>query len=187
MIPDFLHHFPCLYLAEEDPGRTGSVCLAVLEAASLPDAARAFLNSRYHLEDVSGLMVAEGAVAAYHFDHFDTPGRVTVLVVLPYSGSAGGPVFPSIASVYQGAEWHERETRDFFGFAFAGNPNPVPLLLPDDMADVHPLRKEDKALASLAALFAVPEGARKVVRRADGFTLLDVPQAKPEAGEGGRS
>lgn len=51
------------------------------------------------------------------------------------------PEVPSIASIYPGANWHEREAWEFFGIHFAGHPNLTPLLLPDD-ADYHPLRKD---------------------------------------------
>lgn len=54
------------------------------------------------------------------------------------------PVAPSITSIYSGANWHERETHDFFGITFTGHPHLVPLLLPED-ADYHPLRKDFKA------------------------------------------
>ncbi len=179
MIPAFLKAMPVRYLAEEDKSRTGSACLAVLDPKDLVPAARAFLAADWHLEDVSGLMSADGAVSVYHFDKFDAPDRVTLLVVVPY-GAGGGAEFPSIASVYQGAEWHERETRDFYGFAYAGNPNFVPLLLPDDMDAVHPLYKEENARAPLHVIFSAPERVRKVVSKADGFTLLDAP-VKEEA------
>jgi NADH-quinone oxidoreductase subunit C len=51
------------------------------------------------------------------------------------------PEVPSISGVFPGANWHERETHDFFGIRFAGHPNLIPLLLPED-ADYHPLRKD---------------------------------------------
>ena len=40
------------------------------------------------------------------------------------------------------ADWHEREARDMFGIVFEGHPNLVPILLPDDMLDHFPLRKD---------------------------------------------
>ncbi len=173
MIPTPLRNADCLFLAEEDQAKAGYAALAVVEAGTLLPLARDFLAAGYHLEDVSGLASADGAVSAYHFAHFDTPGRATVLVISPLDN----PVFPSIASVYQGAEWHERETRDFFGFQYEGNPNFIPLLLSDDMMDVHPLQKPEAALAPLRALFS-PEGrTRTIVKQAEGFTLLDVPAA----------
>lgn len=54
------------------------------------------------------------------------------------------PVVPTITSIYAGANWHERETHDFFGIKFEGHPHLIPLLLPED-ADFHPLLKDFKA------------------------------------------
>ncbi|MBI2503400.1 MAG: NADH-quinone oxidoreductase subunit C [Candidatus Latescibacteria bacterium] len=51
------------------------------------------------------------------------------------------PEVPTINAVFPGANWHERETHDFFGIRFIGHPNLEPLLLPED-ADYHPLRKD---------------------------------------------
>jgi NADH-quinone oxidoreductase subunit C len=51
------------------------------------------------------------------------------------------PELPTISKVFPGADWHERETHDFFGIRFAGHPNLTPLLLPED-ADYHPLKKD---------------------------------------------
>jgi len=50
---------------------------------------------------------------------------------------------PSIAHIFPAADWHERETRDMFGIHFDGHPNLVPLLLPEDMNDHFPLRKDN--------------------------------------------
>ncbi|MCH8901777.1 MAG: NADH-quinone oxidoreductase subunit C [Chloroflexi bacterium] len=58
------------------------------------------------------------------------------------------PKLPSVTSVWQGANWHERETRDMFGIIFEGHPHLVPLLLPEDMTDHFPLRK-DSPLAEI--------------------------------------
>ena len=49
----------------------------------------------------------------------------------------------SVASVWKAANWHERETRDMFGITFDGHPHLVPLLLPEDMTDHFPLRKDN--------------------------------------------
>ena len=49
----------------------------------------------------------------------------------------------SVASVWKAANWHERETRDMFGIAFDDHPHLVPLLLPEDMTDHFPLRKDN--------------------------------------------
>jgi len=56
---------------------------------------------------------------------------------------------PHIASwvpVYPGADWHERECREMFGFVFDGHPSLRPLYLPADF-EGHPLRKDFPLLA----------------------------------------
>jgi NADH-quinone oxidoreductase subunit C len=51
------------------------------------------------------------------------------------------PVLGSLAPVFPGAAWHERETYEMFGITFTGHPDLKPLLLPDGFVG-HPLRKE---------------------------------------------
>lgn len=51
------------------------------------------------------------------------------------------PEVPSVVEVFPGAAWHERETYEMFGVAFAGHPDLRPLLLPPQF-EGHPLRKE---------------------------------------------
>ena len=53
------------------------------------------------------------------------------------------PKVASVVSVWNAANWHERETRDMFGIDFEGHPHLVPLLLPEDMTDHFPLRKDN--------------------------------------------
>ncbi len=55
------------------------------------------------------------------------------------------PVVETIADLYAGAAWHERETAEMFGVAFvdgAGEPVDRPGLLLPDGFDGHPLRKD---------------------------------------------
>jgi NADH-quinone oxidoreductase subunit C len=75
----------------------------------------------------------------YDFSHWDTLCRVVIRVRLPRDT----PEIPTISGVYPGANWHERETHDFFGIKFIGHPDLKPLLLPED-ADYHPLLKDFK-------------------------------------------
>ena len=77
----------------------------------------------------------------YDFSRYDFDAcRVVIRTRVPRDQ----PVVPTITSIYAGANWHERETHDFFGIKFAGHPHLVPLLLPED-ADFHPLLKDFKA------------------------------------------
>ena len=71
------------------------------------------------------------------------PGRVEHLLVrtlLPRES----PTATSIADVYPGARWHERETHEMFGVDFTQDGHVLelaPLLLPEEF-EGHPLRKE---------------------------------------------
>ncbi|HPX61091.1 MAG TPA: NADH-quinone oxidoreductase subunit C [Deltaproteobacteria bacterium] len=76
----------------------------------------------------------------YDFNRYDDFCRISMRVRVPRST----PCLPTISAIYSGADWHERETHDFFGIRFEGHPNLVPLLLPED-ADFHPLLKDFKA------------------------------------------
>lgn len=76
----------------------------------------------------------------YDFNHVEELCRVAVRARLLRET----PEIPTISGIYPGANWHERETHDFFGIKFVGHPSLAPLLLPED-ADFHPLLKDFKA------------------------------------------
>ena len=75
----------------------------------------------------------------YDFNNFKQLCRVTLRCKTPRNT----PEVPSITDIIPGANWHERETHDFFGIVFSGHPDLSPLLLPED-ADFHPLLKDFK-------------------------------------------
>jgi NADH-quinone oxidoreductase subunit C len=75
----------------------------------------------------------------YDFMHFESALRVAVHTRVPRDQ----PVIESLAEVYPGANWHERETAEFFGIDFRNHPNLIHLLLPEDM-EGYPLRKDFK-------------------------------------------
>jgi NADH-quinone oxidoreductase subunit C len=71
------------------------------------------------------------------------PGGVEHAVVRTLVPRAGAAV-ESLAGVFAGARWHERETHEMFGVDFTDGGSVLelePLLLPDEF-EGHPLRKE---------------------------------------------
>jgi F420H2 dehydrogenase subunit C len=85
-----------------------------------------------------------GREVVYQFARFDRQYRMKARASVPDSLE-----IPSISDIYQGADWHERETRDLYGVIFSGHPNLKPLLLSEEDADFHPLLKEETKLKSL--------------------------------------
>lgn len=59
---------------------------------------------------------------------------------------ADAPTVDSWIPVYAGADWHEREAYEMYGFVFTGHPNLRNIYLPSDF-EGHPLRKDFPLLA----------------------------------------
>jgi NADH-quinone oxidoreductase subunit C len=91
------------------------------------------------LDTITGVdWMAEGQMeVVYDYFHPAKALRVVVRTRIPRDN----PEIATIHKVFPGANWHERETHDFFGIRFLGHPNLTPFLLPED-ADYHPLRKD---------------------------------------------
>jgi NADH-quinone oxidoreductase subunit C len=86
----------------------------------------------------------QGMEVVYHLYSYQHRHNVTVRAKL----AGEPPHIQSVSDLWRAAEWHERETAEMFGIVFDGHPDPTPLLLPEDMLDHHPLRK-DNPLAPL--------------------------------------
>ncbi len=75
--------------------------------------------------------------AVYHLLSMTHNRRIRLEVVAPDAD----PHIPSVVSVYPTADWHERETYDFFGIVFDGHPSLTRIEMPDDWPG-HPQRKD---------------------------------------------
>jgi NADH-quinone oxidoreductase subunit C len=75
--------------------------------------------------------------AVYHLLSMTHNRRIRVEVTAPDAD----PHVPSIVETYPTADWHERETFDFFGIVFDGHPALTRIEMPDDWPG-HPQRKD---------------------------------------------
>jgi NADH-quinone oxidoreductase subunit C len=73
----------------------------------------------------------------YHLHSLTTNTRIRIKVFL----SDGDVHIPTATTVWEGANWMERETYDFFGVIFDGHPDLRRILNVDDMT-AFPMRKE---------------------------------------------
>lgn len=127
---------PCEWV---DRARRGYHLDARVAADQVVAAARMLDQAGFAIDTVTGVdWMAQGEMeVVYDFFHPAAASRVVVRTRVPRDT----PEVPTISEVFPGADWHERETHDFFGIRFLGHPNLTPLLLPED-ADFHPLRKD---------------------------------------------
>ena len=69
--------------------------------------------------------------------NLDTRDTLFVKVVLPKET----PEVDTLAFLYKGADWHEREVYDLFGIGFRSHPDLRRILMPEEY-EGHPLRKD---------------------------------------------
>ena len=115
-----------------------------LSAEALPATCLSLRNSEISYFDYLACLtgIDQGPVAGtmevvYHLYSMTYEFGLALYVDLPRDA----PELPSVSSVWQAANWHERETYDLLGIRFLGHPDLRRLLLPDDWQG-HPLRKD---------------------------------------------
>ena len=116
-----------------------------IESDKLRPLAECMLAQEMFLGFVGGLHVKPATEIVYQFAHFERACRLVVRVPVAADNS-----IPTISDIYQGANWHERETRDFYGVIFTDHPNLVPLILAEEDVDLKPLLKKDENLKESA-------------------------------------
>ncbi len=117
----------------------GYHCEATVSPDQVVAVAEALDEEGLSLDTITGVdwMAESQMEVVYDYFHPAKALRVVVRARIPRDN----PEIASIQRVFPGANWHERETHDFFGIRFLGHPNLTPFLLPED-ATYHPLRKD---------------------------------------------
>ncbi|MBU1248973.1 MAG: NADH-quinone oxidoreductase subunit C [Proteobacteria bacterium] len=162
---------PTEAVVKADYAKTGVVAEIWLKPSVLLKATQALYADGYYIVDLLALDVTDGILIEYHFDKMTRPGRIKLKVM------AENGVVPSIANIFQGANWHEREVRDFHAVDFTGHPNLWPLLLPTDM-EPGVLLKEDKNKKAIRELFGLGEAESC-------SSAVEALFAEPEASDAG--
>jgi NADH:ubiquinone oxidoreductase subunit C len=106
-----------------------------------------FLRDKFgfdHAESVAGTdYPKENQIEViYHLGSYsrdDLAGHVLSLATRTNRDDAR---LPTLTNVYKSVEYHERETFEMLGVYFEGHPRNERFLLPEDWADIPPLRKE---------------------------------------------
>lgn len=118
------------------------------------------------LADLTAIDWAEGAsprftVVWHLLSVAKNPG--SYLRVAADCASDADPEMPSVAAIWPGANWHERETFDMFGITFTGHPDLRRILMWEGYPH-HPLRKEFP-LAGIEGELPDPEVAAETKAR----------------------
>ncbi len=94
----------------------------------------------FALDAITGVdWLAQGEMeVVYDYFHPTASVRVAVRARIPRAN----PELPTISAIFPGANWHERETHDFFGIRFQGHPEPRRRFCCRKTRTYHPLRKD---------------------------------------------
>ena len=98
------------------------------------------------LNIASGVDTPANIEILYHFSiEYLEPEFLNVLISLRIKLDRKKPTADSLAPVFNGANWIEREMHDILGINFEGHPDMRKLLLPDEWPEgVYPLRRDYK-------------------------------------------
>jgi len=93
-----------------------------------------------HLADVTAVDYGSGRPLEVVYQLWSIPHRraLRLKCELPLSGLS----IDSVTSLWAGANWLEREVYDLFGIEFRDHPDPRRILMPENYAEGHPLRKD---------------------------------------------
>lgn len=100
-----------------------------------------------HVESASGTDFPKDGVIElnYHLGSYSNPDLLPYILVLSTRVDRIDPKSNSLINIFPSVEYHERETYEMLGVYFIGHPRNERFLLPEDWADMPPLRKDFKS------------------------------------------
>ncbi|MCK4503116.1 MAG: NADH-quinone oxidoreductase subunit C [Desulfuromonadales bacterium] len=122
-----------------------------LEGDKVRDFATMMLAQEFYLVDLMAVHVSPLIEIVYQYAHVETRCRVMARAFVAENGEIA-----TISDIYQGANWHERETRDFHGVVFTDHPYLQPIILAEEDVDLKPLLKAEAALKDVDAIRRKP-------------------------------
>ena len=105
-----------------------------------------------YLHDVLNFEQCTTVCAVDYIDHLQVVYFITnyytgIMVEITVNVPADDLTIPSVALIWEGANWHERETYELFGLVFTGHPKLERLLTPKEY-EFFPFRKSYKLRGS---------------------------------------
>jgi NADH:ubiquinone oxidoreductase subunit C len=97
-----------------------------------------------HAESVSGTDYPKDSQieVIYHLSSYSDDKLSSQILALSTRVDRNDSRLPTLINIFKSAEYHERETFEMLGVYFEGHPRNERFLLPEDWADIPPLRKE---------------------------------------------
>lgn len=122
--------------------------IMVADSNQIPKVAQVLYDLEYFIGFVTACHTEPAIQMLYQFARYDVDHRIMVQCPANETNAV-----PTISHIFHGADWHERETKDFFGVTFDGHPNMAPLILDESDKDLKPLLKTEKKLKSVDEIF----------------------------------
>jgi NADH-quinone oxidoreductase subunit C len=117
-----------------------NLLLIVVEVASFLRDSMAF----DHAESVAGTDYPKDnqIEVVYHLGSYSRMDLGAHILLLATRTNREDARLPTLINIYKSVEYHERETFEMLGVYFEGHPRNERFLLPEDWADIPPLRKD---------------------------------------------
>lgn len=139
--------------------------LAIIKREDLLKVAKKVKDMGFdQLSVITGIDYKDRFEVIYNFFSYRKKENLALKVVLGHEA----PSVDSLASLWKGADWLERETYDLVGIMFTGHPDLTRILLPEGWQG-HPLRKDYDM--NLEQFVTIGEDGEDIVST-DGSNLL---------------